>query len=259
MRRAGASGLQRRPAPGIRGWSSPFHLAWRGLRSERSRSVTASLNYIHRKTAMVTNISVPICKTHLSGAHNRNCLQARYGSPKETVACLCEGVNAEFQKAIGREWILQLGLTKKRARYRQEELIWEDIRPGGTLPDARTSELLRTPDIYGFWSLNWEVNDRWSHDLSGTITGPMRIPHVIDPQTEQTVIKDSPAFVVVNWKSSYRMQIDKRWSLTAALGIKNLLNAYQTDFDRGAEKDAGYIYGPLLPRTFTFSLLIDRN
>ncbi len=87
----------------------------------------------------------------------------------------------------------------------------------------------------------------------------MHVPHVIDPQTEQTVIKDSPSFAVVNWKSSYRMQIDKGWRLTAALGIKNLLDAYQSDLDRGAEKDAGYIYGPLLPQTFTFSLQIDRN
>ena len=246
------------------GGAALFTWLGEGLRSERSRSVTASLNYTSNASEDPSNVVVEFFRTDLQNPFIWSAQQElpsgiawitkRNGGP-----AFVEGVNAEFQQAIGRKWILQLGLTWQRARYRQEELIWQDDRPGGTLPDARTSELLRTPDIYGFWSLNWEVNDRWSHDLSGTITGPMRVPHVIDPQTEQTVIKDSPAFVVVNWKSSYRMQIDRRWGLTAALGLKNLLNAYQTDFDRGAEKDAGYVYGPLLPQTFTFSLLIDRN
>ena len=29
---------------------------------------------------------------------------------------------------------------------------------------------------------------------------------------------------------------------------KNIFNAYQKDFDRGADRDSGYIYGPSLPR-----------
>ncbi len=31
-------------------------------------------------------------------------------------------------------------------------------------------------------------------------------------------------------------------------GVKNLLNAYQKDLDLGALHDAGYVYGPGLPR-----------
>ena len=246
------------------GGAALFTWLGEGLRSERSRSVTASLNYTSSGSKNSSNAVIEYFHTDLQDPFIWSAQQElssgiawitkRNGGP-----AFVEGVNAEFQKALGQEWILQLGLTWQQARYHQEELIWQDDRPGGVLPDARTTELLRTPDFYGFWNLNWEVNDHWSHDLSGTIAGPMHVPHVIDPQTEQTVIKDSPSFAVVNWKSSYRMQIDKGWRLTAALGIKNLLDAYQSDLDRGAEKDAGYIYGPLLPQTFTFSLQIDRN
>jgi len=32
--------------------------------------------------------------------------------------------------------------------------------------------------------------------------------------------------------------------------VKNIFNAYQNDFDKGADRDAGYIYGPSLPRTW---------
>lgn len=33
-------------------------------------------------------------------------------------------------------------------------------------------------------------------------------------------------------------------------GVQNILEAYQKDFDRGANRDSGYIYGPALPRSF---------
>ena len=33
-------------------------------------------------------------------------------------------------------------------------------------------------------------------------------------------------------------------------GVQNLFNAYQRDFDRGVERDSGYIYGPSLPRSW---------
>lgn len=33
------------------------------------------------------------------------------------------------------------------------------------------------------------------------------------------------------------------------VGIKNILGAYQDDFDRGPDRDAGYVYGPRMPRT----------
>ena len=33
-------------------------------------------------------------------------------------------------------------------------------------------------------------------------------------------------------------------------GVQNLFNAYQKDFDKGADRDSGYIYGPSLPRSW---------
>ena len=33
-------------------------------------------------------------------------------------------------------------------------------------------------------------------------------------------------------------------------GVQNLFESYQKDFDRGANRDSGYIYGPSLPRSF---------
>ena len=33
-------------------------------------------------------------------------------------------------------------------------------------------------------------------------------------------------------------------------GVQNLFNAYQKDFDKGVDRDSGYIYGPSLPRSW---------
>lgn len=38
------------------------------------------------------------------------------------------------------------------------------------------------------------------------------------------------------------------------LGVQNIFDSYQDDFDLGVERDAGYIYGPLRPRTFFMGL-----
>jgi len=32
-------------------------------------------------------------------------------------------------------------------------------------------------------------------------------------------------------------------------GVKNILNSYQSDHDFGINRDAGYTYGPMRPRT----------
>jgi outer membrane receptor for ferrienterochelin and colicins len=33
-------------------------------------------------------------------------------------------------------------------------------------------------------------------------------------------------------------------------GVQNIFDSYQDDFDQGAMRDAGYVYGPTFPRTF---------
>ena len=35
---------------------------------------------------------------------------------------------------------------------------------------------------------------------------------------------------------------------TFKLGVKNLTDEYQNDLDRGIDRDAGYVYGPAVPR-----------
>ncbi|MDD4386030.1 MAG: TonB-dependent receptor, partial [Bacteroidales bacterium] len=42
-------------------------------------------------------------------------------------------------------------------------------------------------------------------------------------------------------------------------GAKNIFNSYQSDFDMGAERDPGYMYGPNQPRAVYFGIRIGNN
>ena len=54
----------------------------------------------------------------------------------------------------------------------------------------------------------------------------------------------------MNLKISYDFSLYKFITLQLNAGIQNIFNAYQRDFDRGKERDSGYIYGPSMPRNY---------
>lgn len=161
------------------------------------------------------------------------------------------GVNLEYNLALGKKWLWQTGITWQQSRYRQAELIWEN---GEGDEQVSTTRLLRTPDVYGFLAANWQFSKPFSLDLSVQYTGSMFVPHVVDASSERTVLEQTPEFLDLSFKFNYELALSDELSLNCYAGLRNLLNAYQNDFDRGAERDAGYIYGPLMPRAFTFGV-----
>ena len=57
-------------------------------------------------------------------------------------------------------------------------------------------------------------------------------------------------------KVAYDIPIYKTVTLQVNAGVKNIFNSYQNDFDKGKDRDAGYIYGPGLPRSYFFGCKI---
>ena len=55
-------------------------------------------------------------------------------------------------------------------------------------------------------------------------------------------------------KGSYDFKIYKSFSMQVNAGIQNIFNSFQDDFDSGADRDSGYMYGPTIPRTFFFGV-----
>lgn len=81
----------------------------------------------------------------------------------------------------------------------------------------------------------------------------MYVPHYaggIDPsgnEIKQDIMKKSESFFELNSKVSYKFSSNP--GLELFVGMQNLLNQFQKDFDRGINRDAGYMYGPGRPRT----------
>jgi len=170
-----------------------------------------------------------------------------------------QGVNLEANIAFGRKLIFQSGATIQSAIYSQVEEIWSPEDENDITPSAFTDRILRTPSAYGYFTLVYKPISKLAISYSGTITGSMDVPHVIDPETEQTVIKSTPVFFDNNIKLAYTLETKGGFKVELFSGIQNIFNSYQTDFDLGAERDAGYVYGPFRPRTLFMGLKFGLN
>ena len=57
-------------------------------------------------------------------------------------------------------------------------------------------------------------------------------------------------FMDVGLKVAYDFRLYRHSTLQVNAGFQNIFNAYQKDFDKGPDRDSGYIYGPSVPRSF---------
>ena len=71
---------------------------------------------------------------------------------------------------------------------------------------------------------------------------------------EKNVTVETPDFWDMGFKASYDIRLYDSFDLQLNAGVQNMLNSFQNDFDSGADRDSGYIYGPTLPRTIFFGI-----
>jgi outer membrane receptor for ferrienterochelin and colicins len=67
-------------------------------------------------------------------------------------------------------------------------------------------------------------------------------------------LKKSGGFLVTDLLASYHIHFSNEVEMKLYVGIKNIFNQVQKDYDKGMYRDAGYIYGPSLPRTINFGI-----
>jgi outer membrane receptor for ferrienterochelin and colicins len=231
----------------------------RNLEVERSNSAVVSLNYDKYLGKNQMNFVVEGFYTQLTNPFifaDQEELPSGVAviTKRNGEGAAVSGINLEANIAFGNKLVLQSGATIQRALYNVEEEIWAPENPSETTPRTTTNRLLRTPDAYGYFSLVYSPIEALNISYSGVITGAMDVPHVIDVDSERTVIKRTPTFFENNLKVAYTFRSNKGYKLELFGGVQNILNSYQDDFDIGADRDAGYIYGPLRPRTFFMGL-----
>lgn len=67
---------------------------------------------------------------------------------------------------------------------------------------------------------------------------------------------ETPNFFDASLKFTYTFKVLNLVTLNASAGVSNIFNSYQRDFDKGVDRDSGYIYGPSLPRSVNIGLSI---
>ena len=229
------------------------------LKTERSNSVNFSVNY--EKLISKTQLTF-ILDGFFTALNNPFILSNPIELPSG-VAVITKrngdgaqvfGINLEANVAYKNKWILQSGFTLQQANYVQNEEIWSPEDPNDATPSTFSNRLLRTPNAYGFLTLVFNPNKKWSFSYSNVYTGSMLVPHMIDAQTEQTVLKTTRNFLENNIKVSFSLHSKDNYRVQFFAGMQNIFNSYQSDFDLGQSRDAGYVYGPTRPRSIFFGL-----
>jgi len=159
-----------------------------------------------------------------------------------------KGVTLEGRLNYSQRFQLETGVTLQKSEY-GDPVAWSTDLPGST-------KYLRTPEVYGFYTLTILPQSRFNAALSGVLTGPMDIPHFAGaPGVDKDLVKRTSTFLETNIKLSYRFTLKSiGQDLQFNAGIQNIFNQYQDDFDTGKNRDSNYIYGPGRPRTFFFGL-----
>lgn len=109
--------------------------------------------------------------------------------------------------------------------------------------------MFRSPDVYGYFTSSFTPVKRLTASLTGTYTGSMLVQHwpVISRKTGRRKRRTSST---LNVKVAYDFPLYKSVTLQVNAGVQNIFNSYQDDFDKYEKRDAGYIYGPGIPRSY---------
>ncbi len=157
---------------------------------------------------------------------------------------IVQGVNIELNLVPNSEFSLKSGFTVQSNRY-------EEVQ------EFNKKRFFRTPDNYGYMTLDWNPVKNWGISSTGNYTGKMLVPYFGTqiPNSEEGELRESDIFFDLGIKVRYNIKLNGT-TLQIFSGIKNIFNSYQDDFDSGINRDPGYIYGPMNPRTVYFGLKI---
>ena len=220
------------------------------LKVEKSQSVSVSADMYHSWGNWQANVLVEGFFTDLGDVFalkeigfdaNGVLIKERYNESGARVF----GGNLEGKFAWKNVFQIQLGMTAQSSKYKEARSWAEDVEA--------TRRMFRTPDFHAYVTASHNPLKQLTLALSGTYTGKMLIEHHAG-MIEKNRTEETPAFCDMGFKAAYEFDIYKSFKLQLNAGVQNMFNSFQKDFDSGADRDSGYIYGPTLPRTVYFGV-----
>lgn len=227
------------------------------LKTEKSGSYSASVDFYHTFGNVQVNLMLEGYYTKLRNIfvledigvdeQGNKILERRNGS-----GAVVKGINLEGKVVPHKNVQLQFGASFQQNRYNTPQAWSKDESV------MAVRKMLRSPDRYGYLTAFLKPFKNFSTSLSATYTGSMLVPHFAG-YIEKDRLEKAPDFFDLNLKLAYDLTISGNYVVQINAGVQNLFDSYQSDFDRGEFRDAGYIYGPGLPRTYFAGLKFGIN
>lgn len=189
--------------------------------------------------------SFGIRDTSTTDSSGRNVFE-RYNTDGSTVI----GVEWDVAWQLDKYWTINAGFAYNRARF--DENV--EVFAGNAISSDKYN---KTPDCSGLVSMNYTNPDFIDFYAAMKWTGEMDVHRFTDAAAEEGEINQSDDFYVLDIGVSKTFAFNNDIALTLHAGINNLLDEYQDDFDAGANRDVGYVYGPRMPRTYTVGAKFD--
>ncbi len=216
------------------------------LVEETSQSINISADLYKNFGSVSTNLLIEGFYTHLddvftSYTYTDEATGDTIQERRNGGVAVVKGATIEAKAVLPSSLQFQAGATLQSSLYGEAEDWSEEAEA--------TDKMFRTPDVYGYFTTTYDLTRNLNLALTGTYTGRMYVEHCAGYIDEDRV-EYTPDFWDVNFKATYNFTVTKSVRAQIHAGINNIFNQYQQDFDQGAERDAGYIYGPMLPRSF---------
>ncbi|OQC36277.1 MAG: Colicin I receptor precursor [Bacteroidetes bacterium ADurb.Bin041] len=224
------------------------------LKPEKSQSYSASVDFYKNFGKVMTNLLIEGFYTNIDNVfvleENGTDSEGNILFDKSNGSgSIVKGITIEGKIVPVDKLQLQFGMTFQKSEYKEAQR-WSDDE---TLEPQK--RMFRTPSQYGYLTANYQPIKPMTISLSGTYTGSMLVQHFAGYIAEATE-KETTQFYDINLKLAYDFKLNSSAKLQLNGGVQNIFNSYQNDFDKGEFRDAGYIYGPTLPRTFFFGLKV---
>ena len=224
------------------------------LVEERSQSFGASVNYDKKTTKYIAGFTVEGFYTYLKNAFYQHPLgEDAFGELYEKrngAGATVTGVSLQLRANFNKKVEFDGGITFQSSLF-DAPIEYSDVLPA-------TNAFLRTPNVYGYGTLFYTPNKKFSASMNTVYTGPMKVLHLAGaPEQLVDEIITSKSFIDLSLKVGYTFLFKKLESgLELFGGIKNIFNSYQESFDIGKNRDSNFVYGPSLPRTFYIGMKV---
>lgn len=218
------------------------------LKPEYSHSVSASADFYFTAGKWQFNLLAEGFFTQLNGMFELintnsfdeygNLVFRRVNSNGARVA----GMNLEMRMGLPGIFDVQMGYTFQKSRY-TEDFEWSsDVEP--------QRNMFRSPDHYAYLTSNFYLYKGLVLNVFGNYTGSMLVQHVSTGEGIKDSQKWTEDFFDMGFKVSYDIRLSGSLVMEVNAGIKNVFDQFQKDLDYGKTKDAGYVYGPAIPRMY---------